>query len=64
MIPEWVVRTFDRNVVICRNRSANFAAFTRNAKARASASADEQAFGPDEPRLCLVRSIIRCKDGS
>jgi hypothetical protein len=29
MIPEWVVRTFDRNVIIYRNRLGNFAAFTR-----------------------------------
>jgi hypothetical protein len=50
MIPEWVVRTFDRNVVICRNRLANFAIHA-NAKARASAGTDEQAFGPNEPRL-------------
>jgi hypothetical protein len=31
---------------------------------RASAGTDEQAFGPDEPRLFLARSIFRCKDGS
>jgi hypothetical protein len=63
MIPEWVVRTFDRNVVICRNRLANFAIHA-NAKARASAGTDEQAFGPNEPRLFLARSIFHCKDGS